>query len=96
MLSSRFAGIPISSSIIDEAGVPQLLNRGEQTVRPCPAQVAGFKSEWWPKSNRNGGRLQIGIPGRIASEFARGYARRTYLKSGDFSPWDCPYHLPLL
>jgi hypothetical protein len=32
MLSSRFAGIPISSSIIDE--VPQLLNRGEQTVRP--------------------------------------------------------------
>jgi hypothetical protein len=32
--------------------------------------VAGFKSEWWPESNRNGGRLQIGIPGRIASEFA--------------------------
>jgi hypothetical protein len=32
--------------------------------------VAGFKSEWWPGSNRNGGRLQIGIPGRIASEFA--------------------------
>ena len=34
MLSSRFAGIPISSSIIDEAGALQLLNRGEQTVRP--------------------------------------------------------------
>jgi predicted transcriptional regulator len=34
--------------------------------------VAGFKSEWWPESNRNGGRLQIGIPGRIASEFAPG------------------------
>jgi hypothetical protein len=32
--------------------------------------VAGFKSEWWPESNRNGGRLQIGIAGRIASEFA--------------------------
>jgi hypothetical protein len=30
MLSSRFAGIPISSSIIDEAGVPQLLNRGSK------------------------------------------------------------------
>ena len=30
----RFAGIPTSSSIIDEAGVPQLLNRGEQTARP--------------------------------------------------------------
>jgi hypothetical protein len=25
MLSSRFAGIPVSSSIIDQAGVPQLL-----------------------------------------------------------------------
>jgi hypothetical protein len=32
--------------------------------------VAGFISEWWPESNRNGGRHQIGIPGRIASEFA--------------------------
>jgi hypothetical protein len=32
--------------------------------------VAGFISEWWPTSNRNGGRLQIGIGGRIASEFA--------------------------
>src|SRR5208337_4839136 len=70
MLSSRFAGIPISSSIIDGRGVPQLRNRGEQTLRPSQAQVAGFKSEWWPESNRNGGRLQIGIPGRIASEFA--------------------------
>jgi hypothetical protein len=34
--------------------------------------VAGFISEWWPTSNRNGGRHQIGIPGRIESEFARG------------------------
>jgi DNA-binding MarR family transcriptional regulator len=33
--------------------------------------VAGFISESWPGSNRNGGRHQIGIPGRIASEFAR-------------------------
>jgi hypothetical protein len=29
MLSSRLAGIPISSSTIDEAGVPQLLACGE-------------------------------------------------------------------
>ena len=27
-------------------------------------------SEWWPASNRNPGRLQIGISGRIKSEFA--------------------------
>ena len=33
--------------------------------------MAGFISEWWPGSNRNGGRHQIGIPGRIASEFAQ-------------------------
>jgi hypothetical protein len=32
--------------------------------------VAGFISEWRPTSIRNGGRIQIGIPGRIASEFA--------------------------
>ena len=33
--------------------------------------MAGFISEWWPASNRNPGRLQIGIPGRLASEFLR-------------------------
>jgi hypothetical protein len=71
MLSSRFAGIPISSSIIDEAGVPQLLACGEQTFRAeKPAQVAGFISEWWPASNRKPGRLEIGSTGRIESEFA--------------------------
>ena len=32
--------------------------------------MAGFISERWPASNRNGGRHQIGIGGRIASEFA--------------------------
>ena len=70
MLSSRFAGIPISSSTIDGPGVPQLLNRGEQTTRAVTGSggrlhfgmVAGIKSERWPTSNRN--------PGRIASEFA--------------------------
>src|SRR5271170_5551161 len=71
MLSSRFAGIPISSSTIDGPGLPQLLIRGERAPSAVPAQVAGFISEWWPASNRNGGRLQIGIGGRIASEFAR-------------------------
>jgi hypothetical protein len=29
--------------------------------------VAGFSSEWWPVSNRNPGRLHLGIPGRNAS-----------------------------
>ena len=61
MLSSRFAGIPISSSTIDGPGVPQLLNRGEQTMRAMTGSggrlhfgmVAGIKSERWPTSNRN-------------------------------------------
>ena len=58
--------------------MPQLLICGEQTVRTETASggrlhfgtAAGIKSEWWPGSNRNGGRDQIGIPGRIESEFA--------------------------
>src|SRR5208282_1777337 len=61
MLSSRFAGIPISSSTIDEFGVPQLANRGEQTIRAVTGSggrlqfgmVAGIKSERRPTSNRN-------------------------------------------
>ncbi|WP_296709395.1 hypothetical protein, partial [Rhodoblastus sp.] len=47
------------------------LTCGEQTLRAeRSAQVAGFISEWWPTSNRKHGRLQIGIGGRIESEFA--------------------------
>src|SRR6476620_10331478 len=26
---------------------------------------AAFRSEWWPASRRNSGRLEIGIPGRL-------------------------------
>jgi hypothetical protein len=32
--------------------------------------VAAIKSEWWPASDRNGGRDQVGIGGRLASESA--------------------------
>src|SRR5271170_4687056 len=78
MLSSRFAGIPISSSTIDGPGLPQLLIRGERAPSAVPAQVAGFISEWWPASFRNGGRLQIGIGGRIASEFALDASNRLF------------------
>ena len=35
-------------------------------------RVAAFKSESWPASFRNGGRHQIGMPGRNASVFAPG------------------------
>jgi hypothetical protein len=51
--------------------MPKLLTCRQQTKRgPKASQVAGFISEWWPASNRNGGRNEIGIPGRLASEFA--------------------------
>jgi len=40
-----------------------MLACGDQTLRAeNPAQVAGFISEWWPASNRNRGRIEIGIP----------------------------------
>ncbi len=32
--------------------------------------ASGFKSEWWPASNRNRVRLRVGIPVRNASESA--------------------------
>jgi hypothetical protein len=38
--------------------------------------VAGIKSEWWPGSDWNGGRHQIGISGRLGSESAREVLRR--------------------
>ncbi|MFZ2103869.1 MAG: hypothetical protein WAV18_00570, partial [Roseiarcus sp.] len=47
---------------------------------PSTAQVAGFISEWWPASNRNGGRHQIGIGGRNASEFAKSRQRGLFGK----------------
>src|SRR5271165_5845236 len=69
MLSSRFAGIPVSSSTIDGPGVPQLANRGEQTTRAVTGSggrlhlgmVAGIKSERWPTSNRHPWPECVGI-----------------------------------
>jgi hypothetical protein len=73
MLSSRFAGIPISSSIIDGSGVPQLMNRGEQTLTAVTGSggrlhfgmVAGIKSERWPTSNRNPRPDCVGIRTKV-------------------------------
>jgi len=44
-------------------------------------RVAGIRLEWWPPSNRNSGRDQIGIPGRLALESApwRMYRPTAYL-----------------
>ena len=58
--------------------MPEGLTRGELsgTFKACSddrlqiGTVAGFVSERWPVSNRNGGRLRVGIPGRNKSESA--------------------------
>jgi hypothetical protein len=44
--------------------------------------MAGFTSEWWPASSRNGGRLHFGIPGRIKSEAAVNGRIRRFLPGG--------------
>ncbi|HEX3365681.1 hypothetical protein, partial [Phenylobacterium sp.] len=40
-------------------------------------QVAGFISEWWPDSNRYGGRLQLGTLAGFASESMAGFNRNS-------------------
>ena len=35
---------------------------------PLAFRVAGMTSEWWPRSNRNGGRLQLGTVAAIKLE----------------------------
>jgi len=34
----------------------------------CSGMVAGIESEWWPESNRNGGRNRIGMVAGFVSE----------------------------
>ena len=49
--------------------MPELLTRRE-TPQSVVGRLAGFKSEWWPTSIRNDGRLPVGISGRLQSESA--------------------------
>jgi hypothetical protein len=74
MVSSLLAGIPFSSSSV-EGGMPWVLTR-ENRGAEIGYTVAGFISEWWPTSNRNGGRHRLGKGGRHASESAPARARR--------------------
>ena len=57
--------------------MPELLTREPSEG----GRLAAFKSEWWPASARNGGRLHVGKHGRIESEFADVNDYR-YLSSG--------------
>jgi hypothetical protein len=66
IVSSLFAGIRPSSWLFTRRQMPELLTLPKTAEKP--AQVGGIKSERWAVSYRNGGRHQIGMPGRIASE----------------------------
>lgn len=73
------AGIELSCPRQRTKLLPQLLTRTGVLNRPC--QVAGFVSERWPASARNGGRLRVGIPSRLQSEFARDAQNRRIVRS---------------
>ena len=57
--------------------MPELLTRRE-TPQSVVGRLAGFKSEWWPTSIRNDGRLPVGISGRLQSESARYFWEKLY------------------
>src|SRR5882672_7169005 len=48
--------------------------------------AAGFISEWWPASNRNGGRLHVGKPGRNKSESAHSLSAPSMLQIFGLNP----------
>jgi hypothetical protein len=64
MLSLRRHSVPLVDNRQGRIAAVTGLREANEGSRK-PAQVAGFIPEWRPVSNRNGGRLQIGIPGRL-------------------------------
>src|SRR3954471_20610567 len=54
--------------------MPWVLTRGERRAE-IGYRVAGFISERWPASNRNGGRHRLGTGGRHASESVLDWVR---------------------
>ena len=47
-------------------------------------QMADFASEWWPPSNRCGGRLRVGISGRLRRNTHIADARQKSNRNGCF------------
>jgi len=43
-------------------------------------EIAGFRSEWWPASSRNGGRLRLGTLTGIPSDYPAGINRNPHPK----------------
>src|SRR5271166_5989051 len=63
--SSRSRGVDARSILT--RGRPHLFRSKPRTLSP-PGEVAAFKSERWPLSNRNRGRLQVGTVAAFKSE----------------------------
>jgi hypothetical protein len=70
--------------------MPRLLTRGNGVN--IGYKVAGFISEWWPASNRNGGRHHLGIGGRLESESADTRKAGEKLRRPQRSPLDLNEH----
>jgi hypothetical protein len=58
--------------------MPESLTRKKTPL--VPSGVTGFKSEWWPASNRNSGRLQIGTPAGFTSVHPAGLNRNPHIR----------------
>src|ERR1019366_10494169 len=58
--------VTLTRETTSSPGCPLALRGGRDEV----GMVAAIKSECWPASDRNGGRNQVGIGGRLASESA--------------------------
>jgi hypothetical protein len=56
--------------------MPESLTRKKTSL--IAVRVAGLKSERWPASSRNGGRLQIGSPAGFTSEHPAGLNRNLH------------------
>jgi hypothetical protein len=63
-----------------------LLDAVSAPGRTMIGMVAGFISERWPEIDRNGGRLQLGIPGRIKSESALCWPEALHSGHGGLAP----------
>jgi hypothetical protein len=71
MLRSRFAGIPVSSSIIRRSGIASVDDSRERTQRRCH-QLR------WPASFRKCDRFQIGTSAGVKSQSLTGLPRNSH------------------
>jgi TnpA family transposase len=88
IVSSLFAGIQPSSWLFTRKQMPELLTLPKMARKPRPGgrlqigMVAGFKSERWPKSNRNTRTTCVGIRIYATQAISCGPREAGYVLSG--------------